>query len=186
MDITSPEDVCLAVSLDLKAQGLTQQDVANAIGKSRAVVSNLLSSKKRFSKTMAILFHQEYQYSLRYLLFGEGQLKDDFDPQKQVLHNIQGLPISADSRDANEDIYILASMIDIADGIIHSIGNKDALSAWNAIMMGDYSRYVSSMKRLSRNNAFIHSPFMARFVCQKMKDKIESPNKEEISKSDSK
>ena len=63
MTQATPEEVNRAVSKDLKARGITQQQAADTIGKSRSMVANQLSSKKRFSKQLASLFYRAFGYS---------------------------------------------------------------------------------------------------------------------------
>lgn len=172
----TPEEVCRAVSLDLKARGITQQQAAERIGKSRAIVSNLLSSKKRFSKMMADLFSREFGYNIGYLLYGTGELR-----AKQILHDIVELPSTGPNGNPTEDMFILGSMIDIAEGILHIIDDKDALGAWEAIKNGDYSGYSENMSRLSAShNKRRYSPILARLVCERITSKVYLPITEEI------
>lgn len=176
MNPATPEEVCRAVSLDLKARGYTQQKTADTIGKSRAIVSNLLSSKKRFSKQMAVLFNRAFGYNIPYLLYGEGQLLG-----KQVIHDIVQLPISGDANNVNEDYMILASLVDIAEGIIRVSDDSNALGAWQAVMKGDFTGYVENMDRLSAaHNGRHYSPILAKFACDKIKNNIYLPIIEDI------
>ncbi len=176
MNQATPEEVCRAVSLDLKARGYTQQKTADTIGKSRAIVSNLLSSKKRFSKQMAVLFNRAFGYNVQYLLYGEGQLLGT-----QVVHDIVELPVSGDANKVNEDYMILASLIDIAEDIIRIAGDSNALGAWQAVMKGNFTGYVENMDRLAAaHNGEHYSPILARFACDKIKDKVYLPIIEKI------
>lgn len=158
MTPATPEEVCRAISLDLKARGLTQQYVADRIGKSRAIVSNALSSKKRFSKEMAIRLSSELGYNIQYLLFGVGELRTD---SKRA--DVE-LPTSGD-RDV--DYLLLASMVNIAEGILQTIGDSDALGAWASINCGDLNGYNENMTRLRTHSKGIKylSPFLPSMVC---------------------
>lgn len=164
MTPASPEEVCRAISLDLKARGITQQQVADRIGKSRAIVSNALASKKRFSKKLALLLCEELGYNLEYLLFGVGELKADFT------HATLDLP-TTENRD--NDYLLLAAMLQIAEGIIQTIGDRDAVGAWTCINVGDLDGYKECIARLrSRSNSvYYFSPLFPQIVCSMIKNK---------------
>lgn len=179
MNPATPEEVCRAVSLDLKARGITQQKAADTIGKSRAIVSNLLSSKKRFSKQMAVLFNRAFGYNVGYLLYGEGSLKG-----QQILHDVVELPTSGAGLETTEDLFILGTMVDIAEGILRVIGDKDAIRAWEGLKNGNFAVYSENMGRLSASHeGRQYSPILARFACDRITSKVYLPITEDIKES---
>ena len=58
----TPAEICESISLDLKARKITHKELAEMIGKSKAVVSTQISGKKSFSKEMAALPSIRIQY----------------------------------------------------------------------------------------------------------------------------
>lgn len=159
--VATPEEVCRAVATDLRTQGITHEEVGQTIGKSRSIVSNLLSSKKRFSKSMASLFNRAYGYNIRYLLYGEGPMKG-----QQVIHDLVGVPSAGPASTDADDFMILSSLVDCAEGIIRVIGEKNAIHAWEALTHGDFAKYTSAMKLLSENHDNRKAnPILAKFVC---------------------
>ena len=179
MNPATPEEVCRAVSLDLRARGITQQQAAERIGKSRAIISNLLSSKKRFSKAMADLFCREFGYNIGYLLYGTGELR-----AKQIVHDIIELPSTGSNGNPTEDMFILGSMISIAEDILAIIDDKYALGAWEALKNGDFPGYKHNMVRLSASHNKAYSPILARFVCERITSKMYLPIVEDVEDSD--
>ena len=157
----TPEEVCRAVATDLRNRGISHEEVGLSIGKSRSIVSNVLSSKKRFSKSMAILFRNAYGYNIDYLLYGEGPMRGE-----QVLHELVQVPSAGTSGSEKDNILILSSLMDCAEGILRVINDPDALSAWDALTHGDFMKYTESMSRLSEKNGGRRAtPILAKFVC---------------------
>lgn len=159
--VATPEEVCRAVATDLRNQGITHEEVGKSIGKTRSIVSNVLSSKKRFSKAMASLFNRAYGYNINYLLYGEGPMKGD-----QVIHDLVQVPSAGYSGSDRDNILILSSLLDCAEGILRVINDPDALSAWDALTHGDFMEYTAAMSRLSENHGGRRAtPILAKFVC---------------------
>ncbi len=166
MTSSTPEEVCRAVAADLRARGITHQKAAEAIGKTRSIVSNQLASKKPFSKGLASLFAQAFGYNTQYLLYGEGELRG----QQGILDMI-GVPIQGTQASQNLDLAILVSLLDCAEGILRVIGDKDALDAWHSISKADWDGYTNAMKSLSvKYKGRTANPILARFICAHAKD----------------
>lgn len=157
-------EICEAIALDFKARKITHQQAGDSIGKSKAVISNQISGKKPFSKSMAILFSRAFGYNIRFLLYGEGELCGD------VVRDVVEVPITEGP--ITEDVVLFASLIDVAEGILRVVGDQDALDAWYAINNGDYDNFLSSMKALCQaHRKAKYIPIAARFICEKIKDK---------------
>ena len=60
----------------LRANKITQEEVAGAFGVSQAYISALLSGKKAFGKKTAELWHNHFGFNRTFLLTGEGDLMD--------------------------------------------------------------------------------------------------------------
>ena len=60
----------------LKANKITQEEVAGVFGVSQAYISALLSGKKAFGKKTAELWHNHFGFNRTFLLTGEGDLMD--------------------------------------------------------------------------------------------------------------
>lgn len=57
-----------------KAQGITQQQIADKIGTSQAYINQLITGKSLFGKQMANRFQCLYGLSAAWLLTGEGEM----------------------------------------------------------------------------------------------------------------
>lgn len=162
MDKKTPAEICDAVALDFKARKITHQQAGDTIGKSKAIISNQISGKKPFSKSMASLFSRAFGYNTRFLLYGEGELRGD------SIKDIIEVPDPQGS--INDDVMLLASLTDVAEGILHVIGDEDAINAWEALKKGDFDKYCSSMKALSSSHGGrTYVPIVAKFICDKIK-----------------
>ena len=58
----------------LRANKITQEEVAGAFGVSQAYISALLSGKKAFGKKTAELWHNHFGFNRTFLLTGDGDL----------------------------------------------------------------------------------------------------------------
>lgn len=58
----------------MKVLGLTQQDVSDSIGISRAYVSQLINEKYQITKTIALALKSEFNLNPTWLLTGEGEM----------------------------------------------------------------------------------------------------------------
>ena len=163
MDNKTPAEICEAIALDFKARKITHQQAGDAIGKSKAIISNQISGKKPFSKTMAGLFSRAFGYRTRFLLYGEGELRGD-----SVVRDVVQVPDPDGS--IRDDVILLASLLSVADEILRINGDKDAINAWESIKKGDFDRFCSSMKSLSSNHSSpTYIPIIAKFICDKIK-----------------
>lgn len=159
----SPEEVCRAVASDLRARGITHEEVGATIGKSRSLVSNALSSKKGFSKQMANLLSRAYGYNIGYLLYGEGELKNS-----QILHDIVSAPSAGTNSSASEEITMLAALVNCAEGILNVINDQNATDAWMALTHGDFNGYSHAMEKLSKeHDGRRANPILARVLCDR-------------------
>lgn len=70
-------EICKAISIDFKLQGITQQIAADKIGTSRGIIANQLTGRLGFSKNMAKKFSDAFGYSIIWLLYGEGEMFND-------------------------------------------------------------------------------------------------------------
>ena len=130
--------ICEAVALDLKARKITHQKVADTIGTTKAVVSNIISGKKAFSKARAEQFAKAFHYNINFLLYGEGELRSD------NVNYVVNPTVDYDSL----DVSVLVAVLDVAEYLLHLTGDKTAIDAWNAMMKGDYKTYVKDVKLL--------------------------------------
>lgn len=180
MSQATPEEVNRAVSKDLKARGITQQQVADKIGKSRSMVANQLSSKKRFSKQMAALFANAYGYSSQYLLYGEGSMMSElYQRERRIIHDVVSIPTPDVVKGDLDDTTIFACLLDVAEGILRVIGDEDALEAWLQVKRGCFTGYLDSMKKLSnRHRGYSYSPILAKIACDRIKYTIDYPIEE--------
>lgn len=173
----SPEEVCRAVATDLRARGITHEEVGKTIGKSRSLVSNALSSKKGFSKQMANLLSRAYGYNINYLLYGEGEFKS-----KQILHELVFTPSAGVHSDMSEEITLLASLVNCAEGIIRTVKDKNAMDAWQALTRGDFDGYIKAMARMSKEHGRDQgNPILARVVCERTKGLVCYPITSDLS-----
>lgn len=162
MDKKTTAEICEAVALDFKARKITHQQAGDTIGKSKAIISNQISGKKPFSKSMAELFSRAFGYNTRFLLYGEGELRGDTIKEIIEVPDPQG--------SINDDVMLLASLTDVAEGILHIIGDEDAINAWEALKKGDFDKYRYSMKALSSTHGGrTYVPIVAKFICDKIK-----------------
>lgn len=161
--ITSPEEVCRNVAIYLRSKGITHEEIGKSLGTSRAYISNILSSKKRFSKQMATMFSRMYGFNRNYLLYGEGEMM-----QETVVRDIATVPINIQGTD-RDTFVILASLVNCAEGILWIMNDKDALSAWHGLTNGDYQEYLASIEKLSaRHNNRRSNPILAKLVCEQV------------------
>lgn len=175
MTQATPEEVNRAVSKDLKARGITQQQAADTIGKSRSMVANQLSSKKRFSKQLASLFYRAFGYSTQYLLYGEGpMMTDEYQQERRIIHDVVSVPTSDVSKRVLVDTAVFACLFDVAEGILRVIDDENAIDAWLAIINGDFSGYLENMKALSaRHNNRSYSPLLAKYASDRIKSRLD-------------
>lgn len=168
--IATPEEVCRAVAADLRSRGITHDQAGKTIGKSRAIISNLLSSKKRFSKSMASLFSSAFGYNINYLLYGTGDLKS-----KGTLHGIAEYPDGIHNS-TEQTIMVLACLMECAERILNIIGDDDAMDAWDSLTHGDFDGYTKAIECLSkRHNGKKANPILAKFVCDHVSGKAYIP-----------
>lgn len=152
MDPKTSERICDAIALDLKARKITHQQVADMIGKTKATVSTQISGKNAFSKEMAKLFSDALGYSLRFLLYGEGEL-------------IRNTGAYFSEKEPGE--LVLRGYIDVLETIIHYFRDKDAIEAMNALRHGNFDAHVEAMKRFQKQHGTrMYSPVIAKYVCE--------------------
>lgn len=168
--VATPEEVCRAVAADLRSRGITHEQAGKTIGKSRAIISNLLSSKKRFSKSMASQFSSAFGYNIRYLLYGEGEMK-----QKQTLHGLAEIPDDV-KNSTDQTVMVLACLTECAESILNILGEKDAIAAWDGLTHGNFDEYSEAIERLSKNHTGKKAnPILAKFVCDHVSGKAYIP-----------
>ena len=161
-----PGDICKVIAKDLKERGITHKELATMIGKTKSVVSSQISGKKSFSKEMASLFSRALGYNIKFLLYGEGPLKDD-----SIVRDIVSVP-SGERGDL--DISILAGLIQIAGDILYMTNDNTAIEAWNRVNNGDYQGYMDSISLLSKahNTQQIGSSILVRYICEQIQSKL--------------
>ena len=171
MSQATPEEVNRAVALDLKARGITQKEAGETIGKSRAVISNQLSSKRRFSKAMAVLFCRAFGYSVNYLLYGQGEMMDsEVIENGRILKSVVSVPAPDGPSD---EVTIFACLLDVAEGILRVIGETDAIQAFHCVEQGDFAGYVKNMKNLSaKYPSYSYPPILAKCACDRIKSQM--------------
>lgn len=171
MICATPEEVNRNVALTLKSRRISQQHAGDLIGKSRAIISNQLSSKRYFSKQLASLFSSAFGFQINYLLYGTGDLLN-----KQAIHDLVEVPTAGPKSDEGTEAAIMASLIDIAENIIRIQGDNDALAAWHAVSRGDFEDYKRHMKSLSESHGGVtYNSILARFVCDRIQGKAYIP-----------
>lgn len=167
----SPEEVCRAVAADLRSRGITHDQAGKTIGKSRAIISNLLSSKKRFSKSMASLFSSAFGYNINYLLYGTGDMKT----KGGTLHGIAEFPDGINNS-TEQTVMVLACLTECAERILNIIGDEDAIAAWDSLTHGDFDGYTNAVESLSKRfNGKKANPILAKFVCDHVTGKAYIP-----------
>lgn len=166
MEVKSPEEVCKAVALDLRAQGITHEEAGRRIGKTRNAVSNLLSRKARFSSKTADLFAREFGYNRDFLMYGKGTLRTDEE-------NVVGLngPEKWDP-----DPLVLVSMMDICEGILRMTNMKNAKLAWTFFKLGDYDKFREYLTLLHEETGedITVPESIARIICDRARDTLHS------------
>jgi len=167
--VATPEEVCRNVANYFRYKGITHDDIGKVLGKSRSYISNVLSSKKRFSKQMAYKFSRAYGLNVGYLLFGEGDMIGS-----QTLHDIAEIPTYAGGKD-RDTFVLLSSLMECAEGILHVINDKDALDAWYALANGDFDMYISAMQNMKAKYHRVSNPILARYVCDHVGNKMYVP-----------
>lgn len=171
-NVKSTAEICKAVALDFKQRRITHQDAADAIGKSKAVVSNQISGKKAFSKRQAELFAKAFDYDVNFLLYGKGELR------KQTVDDaVLNVNTSSEEIDKSE----LVMLVDILESLLHLAGDQDAIDAWNKLMSGSYDQYKDKVELLLARNKFNgRVPFlMGKIIAEKMNRPIQFYMKEQ-------
>lgn len=167
MNNKTPAEICEAIALDLKARKITHQQLADMLGKSKGVVSTQISGKKKFSTDMAALYSRALGYNIRFLLYGEGELRDDAAVRDIVL-------VPGKGEDTDFSPAVMVSLLQIAGDIIGMTGCGDAVAAWNAINNGDFKGYQQNVAALKEKSGsgIAGSPILAHFVCEQINGKI--------------
>ena len=166
MEVKTPEEVCKAVALDLRARNITHEEAGRRIGKTRNAVSNLLSRKARFSSKAAELFAREFGYDADYLMYGKGTL----------LLNQDSIVVVKDPDKWSPDPLILVNMLDIATAILRMTGNQNAKKAWTYFRLGKYDEFQKQLKLLQEETGepFRIDDSVAYLVCSRAMDTFHS------------
>lgn len=73
--LKTPEEVARTIYADFKINSFSREIAATKLGmKSKQTLTNILCSKKYFSKKQAERFHQAFGYSIVFLTSGKGSL----------------------------------------------------------------------------------------------------------------
>lgn len=145
MNIKTPAEICEAVALDFKARKITHQQAGDAIGKSKAIISNQISGKKPFSKAMAHLFSKAFGYNSNFLLYGIGELRRDVIEQGVINVNTESDDLSPSS---------LIVLLEVCELLLHLSNDQIAIDAWNAAMCGDFCTYSQKLGILMKKNKY--------------------------------
>lgn len=161
MDQKTPAEICEAVALDFKARKITHQQAGDAIGKSKAIISNQISGKKPFSKAMADLFAKAFGYNSKFLLYGEGDLRSN---------TVENPVLTINTQESTLDKAMLASLLEIAEYLLHLSGNQVAIDAWNSMMSGNYRGYKDKIELLMKQNKYNGRVplIMARYITERI------------------
>lgn len=101
------KEICAAVRGYLSAHKITMKMVADRLGVSSGAVTNQLAGRQ-FSAKMAARYSEQFGFSERYLLFGEGTLFGEEKP--------------APTEDVSALIQIVKSQQDTIAALVHKLG----------------------------------------------------------------
>ena len=163
----TPVEICEAIALDFKKRKLTHQEVARIIGKTKSSVSNQISGKKPFSKGMAELFADAFDYSIDFLLYGKGDLRrSGYYSSTYTVSSIV-----ADRLDPSMTPYLLEA----ADSLIHLANNKEVIDIWNALICGDFEQYKNQLSSYIKETPFQPiSMVTAKMLCDRISKVLRS------------
>ena len=159
-------EICETIALDLKERKITHKELAEMIGKSKAVVSTQISGKKRFSKVMASLFSRALGYNINFLLYGEGTLLDN-----TVVRDVVGVP---SLKNGELDVSVLAGLIQVAEDLFYMLDDEHAIEAWKEINRGNYQGYLSHVNSLvsEHQTELRGSPILSHYICEQIQSKL--------------
>lgn len=117
----SPKEVKRSVADDLKARSIPRARAAEVLGMGKQTFSNLLSQKTYFSRRMALRFSENFGYSMKFLMMGEGELKSSSEPILQAAPKAafgsDEAYISVLEGNLENTIYILQSLIPYCEDV---------------------------------------------------------------------
>ena len=165
MEDNTPEDVCRAVALDLRARRLTHEEVGKRIGKSRTAISNLISRKRLFSRYYADLFAKTFGYNRDFLLYGKGTLMSNGKVNEIKFRPSEWSP----------DSQILITLIDIAGEFIRLSGNRNLTQAWLSFTGGQYDMFQHFLELTQKETGEtfrMPADSISRLMCDKAHETI--------------
>lgn len=166
MSEKNPQEICEAIALDFKRRKISHQEAAELTGKTKASISNQISGKKPFSKGMAELFANAFDYNLDFLLYGRGELSG-ISPTDYSRYST--VAIDAD----NLEHSMLAAMIEASDSLIHLSENQAVIDTWSALVSGNFERYREGIINLSNEKNIRTLPmFSAKLLCENIKKQL--------------
>ena len=134
--ITPPEEVCKAVSLDLRKRGITHEEAGKMIGKSRVSVSNLLYRKKYFSRNAAILFSDTFGHNKEFLTRGLGELVPSQTKSETKVIEWKW----------NKDPNSLLCVIEVLENLLSISDNTELLNAWKCFKNRDLDGFLEHLR----------------------------------------
>lgn len=163
----SANDVRRSIVADFKRKGITYEKAAKQLGfKNKQTVANIVSRKRHeyITAEQAFRFHYTYDYSVKYLTTGEGELYerkgDPFDGLIDINPPFAGLSPE-----------VLVIIIDVAECIINACGKQAAKEAWACVMNGDFAGFQEQINLLAdRTQPYPSIPVLAHYVCEKIKE----------------
>lgn len=164
---STPDEIRRFIAADFKRRGLTYEKAAKQLGfKNKQTVANIVSRKRQeyFTTEQAFRFNCTYDYSVKFLTTGEGELYerklDPFDGLIEISPPFAGL--SAE---------VLVIIINVAECIIHACEKQAAKEAWTSIMNGDYAGFQKQIHLLAdRTQPYPSIPVLTHYVCEKIKE----------------
>lgn len=166
----TPTEVRRSIAADFKRRGITYEFAAKQLGfKNKQTVANIVSRKnqKYFTEEQALRFHCTYDYQIRFLTTGEGELFErKHDPMEGIIDinpPFAGLPPE-----------VLVVIIDVAESIINACGKQAAEAAWASVMKGDFVEFQQQIHLLAdREKPYPTIPVLTHYACEKIKEKNE-------------
>ena len=141
MGVYDAAAICKAIAVDFKVKGLTHETAASQLGCSKQTVSNQISGKKKFSLKTAQRYAETFGYNLEFLLFGKGELNGT-----QPLNSV--VDVEQKTSEVEPSVAELKKQVRLARRLFRIMNNPDAIAAYEAVMSGDDTTYVSLFKKL--------------------------------------
>lgn len=128
------QEICKAISDDLKSRRITQKTAAEMIGTTKQTIANQLSGKKRFSVNMAQKFNEHFGYNIEFLLFGKEPF---YAPGRFVWHPREGT-FDALMGNADDPVMQHSRLMGRVNNILHIMNDQVAIECFNTAVSGNY------------------------------------------------